>query len=143
MNIVAYTDGSCSGNPGPGGYAAILKCGKHERKIRGSVSSITTNNRMELQAVIAVIDWVNRVQRKPCNIEINTDSQYICDCTAHKDKKWFTGRKNEDLWLELIKKGNEGNHHITFVKVTGHSDNELNARVDAMAREECLKAKKG
>jgi len=141
MNIIAYTDGACSGNPGPGGYGAIMKCGKGEREVRGHVSGITTNNRMELQAVIAVIDWLNRVQKSPCNIQVYTDSQYIVDCTSHKSKDWFTNRKNSDLWMELIEKGNKGKHRITFVKVKGHSDDELNARVDAIAREECQKAK--
>ena len=142
MRIEAYTDGSCSGNPGPGGYAAILTCGKSERKVCGGIDN-TTNNGAELKAVIAVIDWLNRVQKKPCEVIIHTDSQYICNCTAHKTKKWFTGRKNEELWMELIEKGNKGKHHITFVKVEAHAKNEMNNRVDKMAREECLKAKKG
>ena len=142
MEIIAYTDGSCSGNPGPGGYAAILTCGNSERKIVGNIAN-TTNNRAELQAVVAVIEWLNRVQKKPCEVVIHTDSQYICDCTTHKSRKWFEGRKNEDLWLQLIEKGNKGKHRIKFVKVQGHSDDEMNARVDKMAREECMKAKKG
>jgi ribonuclease HI len=141
MDIIAYTDGACSGNPGIGGYGAILTYKGQEREVRGFTTNSTTNNAMELRAVVEVINWLNKVQKKPCNIEIRTDSQYIVNCTSHKTKKWFEGRKNEDLWMELITAGNKGKHKITFVKIKGHSGDIMNERCDKIAKAECAKAK--
>ena len=141
MKITVYTDGSCAGNPGVGGYCAILQCNGSERIVRGNVPEITTNNKMELKAVIAAIDWLNTIQKTPCEIEVNTDSKYIIDCSSHKTRKWFEGRANEDLWFELIDKGLKGKHRIKFIKVKAHSGDALNCRADAIAKEECVKAK--
>lgn len=148
MQIIAYTDGSCSGNPGPGGYAAIVKCDGMEHIIRGHSSKCTTNNRMEIKPIIELLDWVTKNQKSPCEIIVYTDSQYILDCLYGKNKdgskrrvSWFKGRKNEDLWMQLISKTMSGKHTVRFIKVVGHSGDETNERVDKIAKEECCKAK--
>jgi len=148
LNIIAHTDGACSGNPGVGGYCAILTANGVEKIVRGHSSKVTTNNQMELRAVIEVIEWLNKVQKKPCCVEIHTDSKYIVDCTntkmkdgSKKTRKWFEGRPNEEMWLELIDKGNKGGHKIRFVKVKGHSGDIFNERCDRIAKEECVIAR--
>lgn len=148
MNINIYTDGSCSGNPGVGGYGAILMCNGHERIVKGHTSKITTNNAMELKAVVESIAWINKVQKKPCNVTIYTDSKYIIDCACGKQKDgskrlvgWFKGRSNEDLWMQLINQTIQGKHEIHFVKVKGHSGDEMNERANSIAQEECVRAK--
>lgn len=131
-----HTDGSCKGNPGPGGYAAIIVMGKHEKTVVG-YDLATTNNKMELKAVIEAVKALD----KPCEITVHTDSQYLCTCSKH-DKPWFenTDRPNKDLWFELITEGLVGKHHIKFVKVSGHSGEEYNERCDKLAKEQARKA---
>lgn len=138
FDVTIYTDGACSGNPGVGGYGAILQCKGAEHVVQGCSKEITTNNRMELTAVIEAI----RALKKPCRVTIHTDSQYVCDCVSH-DRKWLTSasRPNHDLWLELITVGLNGQHKIKFVKVAGHSGLTLNERCDKIAKEQCIKAK--
>lgn len=143
FKITAHTDGSCLGNPGVGGYAGIMTANGKERICTGySLKTNETCNRMELMAVIRVVEWCNEIQKKPCEIQICTDSQYLVNCHTH-DRKWLTdeSRPNHDLWLELITKGLKGNHHITFVKVEGHSGNAYNERADKIARQMALKAR--
>ena len=147
-NIIAHCDGACSGNPGIGGYAAILTCGKSERIVRGHSVKTVTNNAMELKAVAEIINWLNKNQKEPCNIEIHTDSQYIIDCTctrlkdgSKKTSAWYKGRPNEVLWFEIIQAGLKGKHKITFVKVKAHNGDPYNERCDKMAKEECAKAR--
>lgn len=137
-NVTIYTDGACSGNPGVGGYGAILTCNGKERIVRGRCKDITTNNRMELTAVIEALKALN----KPCEVTVYTDSQYICTATAH-DRKWLTcdERPNHDLWFELISIGLKGQHRIKFVKVSGHSGLAQNERCDRIAKEQCVKAR--
>lgn len=131
-----YTDGACSGNPGPGGYGAILKYGTHIKEISGGYRH-TTNNRMELTAVIKGL----RLLKKKCAVTIFSDSRYIVDA-MNKGwlKKWMAGGwvksdnepvKNVDLWKELVELLKP--HRVTWVWVKGHSDNELNERCDRMA----------
>ena len=148
MKIDVYTDGSCSRNPGVGGYSAILRCGGLERIVKGNVPMVTTNNAMELKAVVETIVWVNTHQKKPCVINIYTDSQYIIDCACGKQKDgskrlvgWFKGRSNEDLWMQLINQTILGKHEIHFFKVKGHSGDALNERANTIAQSECQKAK--
>lgn len=138
FNVTVYTDGACSGNPGVGGYGAILTCNGKEHIVRGRSSEITTNNRMELTAVIAAI----KALTKPCDVTVYTDSEYICMCAKH-DKKWLTSesRKNHELWMELITLGLNGKHKIRFVKVAGHAGEVQNERCDRIAKEQCLKAR--
>ena len=132
--VEIYTDGACSGNPGPGGWGAILIYRGVEKEISGGRSS-TTNNRMELTAVISALAQL----REPCLVTLYTDSQYIARAVNEGWlKKWkaagFTkkgGLKNDELWRELdalLQK-----HSVTFVWVKGHADNAYNNRCDALA----------
>ena len=131
--LVIYTDGAARGNPGPGGYGAILKWGPVEKELSKGYR-LTTNNRMELMAVIAALE---SLKRDNLDIVIYSDSQYIVK--AIKEgwlKKWIAtdfrgGKKNRDLWMryhELAK-----DHHIRFVWVKGHADNPFNNRCDELA----------
>lgn len=131
-----HTDGACSGNPGPGGYAGIIVFKDKEKTIRG-YQLTATNNAMELKAVVESVKALNM----PCNITIHTDSQYLCSCSKH-DKAWFekSDRPNKDLWFELIQTGIAGKHSIKFVKVQGHSGEVYNERCDKIAKEQVKKA---
>lgn len=134
--VNVYTDGACSGNPGPGGWAALLRYGSSERVISGGEPA-TTNNRMELRAVIEALGAL----REPCRVAVHTDSAYIANAFEEgwienwKRRGWMTaGRKpvkNRDLWEALL--AAVARHEVTFVKVKGHADDELNNRVDALA----------
>lgn len=131
-----YTDGACSGNPGAGGYCAILIFNGIEKMVSGGAED-TTNNRMEL---IAVIEGLKAL-KEPCEVDLYSDSQYVINAI---NEKWLEGWvhsgwraeskksvKNVDLWetlLPLIKK-----HKVNFIKVKGHSDNEYNNRCDKIA----------
>jgi ribonuclease HI len=117
--IVAYTDGACKGNPGPGGWASILKFGEYEKELTGSAYH-TTNNKMELTAVIETVCACKR----PCAIHIVTDSTYVMS-KKHK--------KNRDLWAKLDKAVKDGNHSLTFEHVYGHSGHRMNERCDRLA----------
>lgn len=134
MAIIAYTDGSSLGNPGPGGYATILL--ETELKIKKEFSQgyrLTTNNRMELLAVIVALE---KLKNPKTTITIYTDSKYVCDSVEKKwvmgwEKKGFKGKKNEDLWrrfLILYRK-----HHVSFQWIKGHAGNEFNERADELA----------
>lgn len=136
--VEIYTDGACSGNPGPGGYGAILKYGSRQKEISGGYR-LTTNNRMELMAVIKSLQEL----KKPCAVTLYSDSKYIVDAfNLGWVKKWITGGwvkgdrspvKNVDLWkklTDLLK-----THQVKWVWVKGHSDNEHNARCDRLAVE--------
>ncbi|WP_238318496.1 ribonuclease HI [Thalassospira australica] len=134
--ITIYTDGSCTGNPGPGGYAAIIFEGDRERIITGSETE-TTNNRMELSAAIAALKALDRSRS---TVRVVTDSQYLSKgmttwISDWKAKGWrgSNGKavKNTDLWRELDELSSL--HDITWEWVRGHSGDELNERVDALA----------
>ena len=143
LQIVAYTDGSCLGNPGVGGFAAVMQANGKERICQGyDTDPKSTNNRMELKAVICVIDWLNNVQKEPCEVTVCTDSKYLVNCHTHK-RSWLTSpsRPNHDLWIELITKGLNGKHKIKFVKVEGHSGDELNETADKLAKALAVKAR--
>jgi ribonuclease HI len=131
--LIIYTDGSSRGNPGPGGYGAILNWGGKIKELSGGYKR-TTNNRMELMAVIAALEALNR---EGLHIVIYSDSQYVVKAVQQGWlKKWIAtnfsgGKKNKDLWLrfyELSKK-----HSIRFVWVKGHADNPYNNRCDILA----------
>lgn len=138
FNVTIYTDGSCSSNPGVGGYGAIITCKGTEKIVRGNCTKLTTNNRMELTAVIEAL----KILKKPCEITVFTDAEYIVKNSAHT-KEWFyrEDRKNRDLWIELITVGLDGKHKIKFVKVQGHAGNVMNERCDKIAKEQCVKAR--
>ena len=133
--VVIYTDGACKGNPGPGGWGALLQYGRRERELFGGESR-TTNNRMELIAVIRALESLKR----SATVEIYTDSQYVKNgietwINAWKRNGWKTsGRKpvkNADLWVELDRLVRE--HGITWHWVKGHADTEGNQRADELA----------
>jgi ribonuclease HI len=133
--IVIYTDGACKGNPGPGGWGAVLQHRGREREIFGGEVA-TTNNRMELTAVIRALESLKR--KLP--VEIYTDSQYVKNgietwIRMWKKNGWKTADrkpvKNADLWLELEALARE--HDITWHWVRGHADTEGNTRADALA----------
>lgn len=129
--VTIYTDGACSNNPGPGGWAAILIYGEHQKEITGGEYE-TTNNRMELKAVIEAL----KALKQPCHVKIYSDSAYIVNCFQQKwYKKWEQKgfKKNEDLWRELLTLVRQ--HQVEFIKVKGHSDVELNNRCDQLARQ--------
>lgn len=139
FNVTIHTDGACSRNGAKdavGGYGAIIVCGDHEKVVRGHAVG-TTNNRMELMAVIAGV----LALKKPCQIQVVTDSQYVV--SGSKSMRAWLQKKdlpNKDLWLQLIEAGNKGGHKIKFVKVQGHSGEVYNERCDAIAREQIRKA---
>lgn len=133
--ITIYTDGACSGNPGPGGWGAILSFKGREREISGG-EAYTTNNRMELQAAIEGL----RALKRPCTIDLFTDSQYVRQgITAWlanwKRRGWRTADnnpvKNDDLWRSLDEAA--ARHTIVWHWVKGHANDPLNVRVDALA----------
>ncbi len=136
--IVIYTDGACSGNPGHGGYAAILIYGNKKKIISGH-EDFTTNNRMELKAVIEAL---KAIKKKNIPIEIYTDSTYVQKGVnlwlENWKKRGFKKVKNVDLWIELDKLINSFKH-IKFIHVKGHSGNSLNQLVDSLAKKEIRK----
>lgn len=133
--VTIYTDGACSGNPGPGGWAAILQYGDKTRELSGGEAQ-TTNNRMELLAAISALALL----KEPCEVELFTDSQYLCNAInkgwlkSWKLKGWKRKEgelKNPDLWQRLDTL--LSTHAVTFHWVKGHADNKYNNRCDAMA----------
>ena len=144
-SVTIYTDGACSGNPGPGGWAAILIYRGHEKVISGYEAE-TTNNRMEMLAAINALECL----KEPCDAAVYSDSSYLVDAFT---KKWYerwerngwrltNGKeeaKNTDLWKRLSSLAKI--HSVGFVKVSGHSDDELNNRCDGLAVAEIKKNK--
>ena len=135
-HVTIYTDGSCSGNPGPGGWAAVLIYGKHRKEFSGNEAH-TTNNRMELRAAV---EGLSRL-KEPCKVTLYTDSAYLFKAFTEgwirkwQRNGWRTSAKkdveNKDLWEQLVELA--GRHDITWKKVKGHADNVLNNRVDELA----------
>ena len=134
--VVIYTDGACSGNPGPGGWGAVLIFGERERDIWGGEPA-TTNNRMELMAAIQALETLKR----PCKVELHTDSTYVQKGISEwmhswKARGWKTAAKapvkNEDLWRRLDTA--RLRHDVTWKWVKGHSGHTLNDRADELAR---------
>jgi len=132
--ITIYTDGAARGNPGPGGYGIVMLSGEHRKELsEGFV--YTTNNRMELLAVIVALETL---KIPGCEVTIYTDSKYVADAVTkgwvfNWVKKRFKGKKNPDLWmrfLEIYKK-----HLVRFIWVKGHANNPLNERCDELAVE--------
>lgn len=145
MNVTIYTDGACSGNPGPGGYGAILMYGSHKKELSGGDAN-TTNNRMELMGVITALEALNR----PCQVDLYTDSQYVVNAIEKgwarkwQANGWMRNKKdkalNPDLWqrlLELLE-----THQVTFHWVKGHAENPYNNRCDELAVAESHKYKR-
>ena len=134
--IEIYTDGACSGNPGPGGWGAVLRYNGRKKEISGGEVQ-TTNNRMELTAVIAALECL----KEPCAVELYSDSKYVIDALSKgwavswRKKGWIKSDKkpalNVDLWERLLKLTEAHEMHYHWVK--GHADNEYNNRCDALA----------
>ncbi len=131
--LIIYTDGAARGNPGPGGYGAILMWGDRQKELSAGYR-LTTNNRMELMAVIAAL---KSLTKQNLSLSIFTDSQYVLNSV---EKKWLDGwiktdfkggKKNKDLWLEYYHLSR--NYTIKFVWVKGHAENEYNNRCDELA----------
>lgn len=135
--VVIFTDGACSGNPGPGGWGAILSLGAHRKEIHGG-EALTTNNRMELLAAINALETLKR----PCDVEVYTDSGYLRNgitswLAGWKRNGWKTADrkpvKNIELWHRLEDAANT--HKITWHWVKGHAGHPMNERADELARE--------
>lgn len=137
--VIIYTDGACSGNPGNGGWAAILKFGEVERELSGYEEN-TTNNKMELTAAIKGL----KALKEPCEVELYSDSAYLVNgfekfwLVNWKKNGWINSSKeevkNSDLWKELDSLNSI--HKIKWIKVKGHADNEYNNRCDKLATDE-------
>jgi ribonuclease HI len=136
-HVIIHTDGACSGNPGPGGWGAILEWNGHRKEIKGGEPH-TTNNRMELTAAIMALEALKR----PCTVEIHTDSQYLRQgitawILAWKRNGWRTADKkpvkNVDLWQRLD--AALAHHQVRWHWVRGHAGHDLNERADQLARE--------
>ncbi len=144
-NVDIYTDGSCKINPGPGGWAAILVYGSAEREICGGEAD-TTNNRMELKAVINAL----KMLKEPCSVRITTDSRYVADgigkgwAASWKKRGWKKADKspalNPELWDELL--GLCETHDVSFEWVKGHAGHPYNERCDTLAQTEAEKYRK-
>ncbi|MBQ8380124.1 MAG: ribonuclease HI [Clostridia bacterium] len=134
--VILYTDGACSGNPGPGGYGAILIYNGIEKEVSGGEKN-TTNNKMEMMAVIKGLEML----KEPCEVEVYSDSAYVVNSIekgwiySWKKNGWKKADKKEvkniDLWEKLLKLMET--HKVTFLKVKGHADDELNNRCDRLA----------
>lgn len=142
--VTLYTDGACSGNPGPGGWAAILLYGDYQKELSGGEKS-TTNNRMELTGVIRGLEALNQ----PCVVELYSDSKYVIDALekgwarSWKRRGWVKGDKqpalNPDLWERLLELCDY--HQVKFHWVKGHASNPYNNRCDELAVAEWKKLK--
>ena len=142
--VTIYTDGACSGNPGPGGWGAILMYGRHKKELSGGEAQ-TTNNRMELTAVISALEQL----KEPCAVDLYSDSKYIIDALTQgwakswQAKGWRKPDKkpalNPDLWQRLLELCDT--HQVTCHWVKGHAENEFNNRCDELAVAESLKFK--
>lgn len=133
-NIIVYTDGAASGNPGPGGYGVVLQSGKHYKEISEGYR-LTTNNRMELLAVIVALE---ALKIKPSQVIVYSDSKYVCDAVEKGwvfkwEKTRFKNKKNSDLWLRFLSIYRR--HEVKFKWIKGHADNPGNERCDRLAVE--------
>lgn len=142
--VLIYTDGACSGNPGKGGWASILIHKEHKKEISG-YNKNTTNNEMELTAVLEGL----KMLKKECNVEIYSDSAYVVNAFEKGwiynwiKNNWRTSTKelvkNKEIWQQIYELINK--NKVKFIKVKGHSDNDLNNRCDELARNEIDKRK--
>jgi len=136
--VIIYTDGACSGNPGPGGWGALLMWRGKKRELAGAEPD-STNNRMEMRAVIEAL----KALKRPCHVKIHSDSALIVNAFKQgwienwQKRGWRKADKkpveNQDLWKEMLEAMDD--HKVSWIKVKGHADNELNNRVDRLAVE--------
>lgn len=144
--ITIYTDGACSGNPGPGGWGAVLMYGEHRKEISGG-DAHTTNNRMELTGPIEALELL----KQPCKVRLYSDSAYLVNAfNQHwianwQRNGWQTSQKkpveNKELWQRLLELCRT--HEVEFIKVKGHADNAENNRCDELARAAIAKYRRG
>lgn len=136
-DVTIYTDGACSGNPGPGGWGAVLMAGDRVKELSG-YDPVTTNNRMEITAAIEAL----RALKVPCRVKLYSDSAYLVNAFRQRwlenwqRNGWVNARKqpveNQDLWQELLRV--MALHQVEWIKVKGHADNPHNNRCDELAR---------
>jgi len=136
--VIIYTDGACSGNPGPGGWGALLIWNGRKKELTGAEPK-STNNRMEMRAVIEAL----KALKRPCRVKIHSDSALIVNAfkqgwiESWQQRGWRKANKkpveNQDLWKEMLVAMDD--HKVSWIKVKGHADNELNNRVDQLAVE--------
>lgn len=141
-NVEIFTDGACSGNPGPGGWGAILRYKGNEKELSGGAAD-TTNNRMEITAVLQALTDL----KEPCNVTLYSDSQYVCNALKlgwakkWKANNWMRNKKepalNPDLWEKLLEQYDR--HNVTVVWVKGHAGHPENERCDRLAVEQAKK----
>ncbi len=144
--VTIYTDGACSGNPGPGGWGAVLMYGEHRKEISGG-DAHTTNNRMELTGPIEALELL----KQPCKVRLYSDSAYLVNAfNQHwianwQRNGWQTSQKkpveNKELWQRLLELCRI--HEVEFIKVKGHADNAENNRCDELARAAIAKYRRG
>ncbi len=140
--VEIFTDGACQGNPGPGGWGAILRYKGYEKEISGG-APLTTNNRMELTAVISALELL----KEPCAVNLYSDSKYVCDAINEgwakkwKSNGWMRNKKepalNPELWDTLLVLCNK--HDVTFIWVKGHAGHPENERCDKLATTQASK----
>ena len=131
-HVVAYTDGGASGNPGPGGFGVVLMSGNHHKELSRAYR-LTTNNRMELLAVITALE---ALRHPGTHIDIHSDSKYVVDAVTKGwlqswVRKGFKDKKNPDLWQQYLRAA--AGHHVRFHWVKGHAGNHWNERADQLA----------
>ena len=141
-NVEIFTDGACSGNPGPGGWGAILRYKGNEKELSGGAAD-TTNNRMEITAVLQALTAL----KEPCNVTLYSDSQYVCNALKlgwakkWKANNWMRNKKepalNPDLWEKLLEQYDR--HNVTVVWVKGQAGHPENERCDRLAVEQAKK----
>lgn len=141
-NVEIFTDGACSGNPGPGGWGAILRYKGNEKELSGGAAD-TTNNRMEITAVLQALNAL----KEPCNVTLYSDSQYVCNALKlgwakkWKANNWMRNKKepalNPDLWEKLLEQYDR--HNVTVVWIKGHAGHPENERCDRLAVEQAKK----
>jgi len=141
--IEAFTDGACKGNPGPGGWGVVLRMGQHEKELSGHEAQ-TTNNRMELTAVIRALGAL----KEPCHVALHTDSRYVIDGITKwifgwQKNGWINSQKkpvlNADLWQQLLEARKR--HRIDWIWVKGHDGHPENERADRLASDAALSGK--
>ena len=133
-DVIIYTDGAARGNPGPGGYGVVMMSGKHRKEISEGYRE-TTNNRMELMAVVVALETL---KNEGTNVKLYTDSKYISDAVNKKwvfewEKKRYKKKKNVDLWQRFL--NNYRKHHVKIYWIKGHADILENERCDRLAVE--------
>jgi ribonuclease HI len=130
--VIIYTDGACSGNPGPGGYGVVLMSGNHRKEISEGFR-LTTNNRMEL---LAAIKGLEALKKKGIPVKLHTDSQYVANAVNKGwvfdwERKHFKKKKNQDLWIRFLDLYRQ--HNVTLFWLKGHNNNPENERCDVLA----------